>query len=293
MLMPRIAGAVLLLMLFVVPQLQAQTLPLPTVELLPAQQEEGNWDLAWRLGLNGSQNYHKAWAQGGANTVTAVGSTLFSAVYNEGAFQYALRVDMRYGQTRQQDGQFRKSQDQILVRNQFRRRFTDERFSLTGNIIFNTQFDKGYDRNFERVLSRFLAPATLTETAGLAFDPDPYLKTTFGMSLRQTFVRDTSLSPRYGLPEDTWFRNEAGFTIIVTYDRRIMENVTYSGYLETFSNLQKSFLNTDMIFRNRITGRINNLLTTNIEFDLQYNDDITNELQIRQVLSIGLNYVIL
>ncbi len=269
----------------------AQKLPMPTDDILVSTAEdEGTWDMTFRAGLNGSQAYYRAWAQGGVNRIAVVGNTVLTALYIEGAYQYGLRVDMRYGQTRQQGGDFRKSQDVIRLRNQFRRRFPDERFSLTANINFETQFDKGYDSSFENVQSRFMAPGTLTETVGLSYDPDSYLDLTVGMSLRQTFMRDTSLSERYGLDEGSWFRNEAGFTVIVRYDREIWENVTYSGYLETFSNLQKSLLNTDFVFTNEFEGRINNYLTTNFEFSLQYNDDITKELQIKQILSVGLNF---
>lgn len=268
----------------------AQKLPMPTDDLLETSDEIGSWDFTLRTGLNGSQAYYRAWSQGGADRIAVAGDAVFTGLYTEGVYQYATRLDLRYGQTRQDRGEFRKSEDLIRLRNQFQRHFTDERFSLTGNLNFQTQFDKGYDRNYENVQSRFMTPGTLTETAGLAYDPDKYLKLTVGMSLRQTFIRDTSLSERYGLDKGEWFRNEAGFTVILRYERDIWENVSYSGYLETFSNLQKSLLNTDFILTNELVGRINDHLTTNFEFAFQYNDDITNELQIKQVLSVGLNY---
>ncbi len=270
-----------------------QKLPMPTDDLLGSvndEEEEGYWDFSLRTGLNGSQAYYRAWAQGGVDRIAVVANTVFSAVYTEGAYQYGTRVTLRYGQTRQDRGEFRKSDDLIRIRNQFRRRFSDERFSLTGNLNFETQFDRGFDRSYENVQSRFLSPGTLTQTAGLSFDPDSYLELTVGMSLRQTFMRDTSLSERYGLDEGDWFRNEAGFTFILKYERKVWDSVTYNGYLETFSNLQKSMLNTDIVFTNEFVGEINDYLSTNFEFSLQYNDDITNKLQIRQILSVGINY---
>jgi hypothetical protein len=267
-----------------------QKLPMPTDDLLRAAPEEGDWDIRIRAGLNGSQAYYRAWSQGGVDRIAVVANTMFSGVYTDGPYQYGFRLDLRYGQTRLDRGEFRKSEDVIRFRNQFRRRFSDERFSLTANVNFETQFDKGYDRSFENVQSRFLAPATLTETFGLSYDPDSYFRSTFGISLRQTFIRDTSLSERYGLDAGEWFRNEAGFTLIINYEREIWENVRYTGYLETFSNLQKSLLSKDIVFTNELIGRINSYLTTNFEFALQYNDDITNSLQIKQILSVGLNF---
>lgn len=268
----------------------AQKLPMPTDDLLRSTQEEKDWDIHFRAGLNGSQAYYRAWSKGGVDRIAVVTSTVFSGVYTDGPYQYGFRLDLRYGRTRQGGGEFRKSEDVIRLRNQFRRRFTDERFSLTANVNFETQFDKGYDRSFENVQSRFMTPGTLTETIGLSFDPDSHLESMFGISLRQTFISDTSLSDRYGLDDEEWFRNEAGFTVIMNYDQEIWTNVTYSGYIETFSNLQESLLRTDIIFTNELVGRINDYLTTNFEFALQYDDDITKALQIKQILSVGLNY---
>ncbi len=281
----------ILLMLAGLHPAYGQKLPMPTDDLLrTTPEEEGDWDIRLRSGLNGSQAYYRAWSQGGVDRIAVVANTMFSGVYTDGPYQYGFRLDLRYGQTRLDRGDFRKSEDVIRLRNQFRRRFSDERFSLTANVNFETQFDKGYDRSYENVQSRFLAPATLTETLGLAYDPDTSFRSIFGISLRQTFIRDTSLSERYGLDEGEWFRNEAGFTLIINYEREIWENVKYSGYLETFSNLQKSLLSTDIVFTNELVGRINSYLTANFEFALQYNDDITNALQIKQILSIGLNF---
>ncbi len=267
-----------------------QKLPMPTDDLLRTTPEEGDWDIRIRTGLNGSQAYYREWSQGGVDRIAVVANAMISGIYTDGPYQYGFRLDLRYGQTRLDRGDFRKSEDVIRLRNQFRRRFTDERFSLTANINFETQFDKGFDRSFENVQSRFMAPGTLTETVGLSYDPDSYFRSTFGVSLRQTFISDTSLSGRYGLDEGDWFRNEAGFTLVINYEREIWENVKYTGYLETFSNLQKSLLSTDIVFTNELVGRINSYLTTNFEFALQYNDDITKALQIKQILSVGLSF---
>ncbi|MBP3191330.1 DUF3078 domain-containing protein [Natronogracilivirgula saccharolytica] len=269
---------------------KAQQLPMPTDDLLNDAEEEGDWDFTFRVGINGSQAYYREWAQGGVDRIAVIGNTVFTGVYTEGPYQYGLRVNLRYGQTRQDRGAFRKSDDRIRIRNQFRRKFEDERFSLTANINFETQFDKGYDRDFEEVQSRFMAPGTLTETVGLSYDPDSYLESTVGISLRQTFISDTSLSERYGLDKGSWFRNEAGFTVILNYEREIWDNVSYTGYLETFSNLQESLLNTDFVITNEFEGKINDYLTTNFEFSMRYNNDVTNALQIKQILSVGLNF---
>lgn len=108
--------------------------------------------------------------------------------------------------------------------------------------------------------------------------------------MRQTFVTDDALAVKYNLPEGDNFRNEAGFSLLAGYERRIMENIFYSGYVETFSNVNKSLGSSDFLFVNEITGRINRYISANIEFALAYNDDFSDEIQVKQILSIGFNY---
>lgn len=255
---------------------------------------EDLWDFSLRLGLNASQAYYRAWAQGGTEHLSAIGNTVFTATYEKNMIKYSSRVELRYGQTRQANEDFRKSDDIIRIRNRFLRKLSNEQWSFTGNVNFETQFDKGYDRNFENVKSRFMSPGILTETAGLFYEPNDRFNVTLGLSLRQTFFSDRSLSEEYGLEEGDWFRNEAGLSSLIHYSRKIWSNVTYTGYIETFSNAGFSkFMKTDVFVNNEIEGRINDYLTTHFDFSLQYNKDITSRLQIRQILSVGFSYFFL
>jgi hypothetical protein len=105
-----------------------------------------------------------------------------------------------------------------------------------------------------------MAPAYLTQNAGIAYIPDDRFAIEVGLGLKQTIVRDRELSARYGLDGEARFFNEAGFTFGVSYETSIMENVTYSGYIETFSNLNRSLKRTDVNFSSSLAGRINDYL---------------------------------
>ncbi len=289
----------LIAFLFAVSPVFAQTEPAPnpdTAQPVPGEVDTSNWERSLRTSLTGTQATYKNWSQGGTDNLAILGTTAYTSEYSKDRYGYILDINLRYGQTRIGDGDFIKSDDRIRIRNQASRKFRDERLSAIFNVNFESQFDKGYenpipDEGEERILiSRFMAPAYLTEVLGLSYKPVENLRFEGGIAMKQTIVTDTDLSTRFGLKEGENFRNEAGLSLLIGYERRIMENIFYSGFVETFTNVNRSLDKSDMLFVNEITGQINRYISANVEFVLAYDSDIIDELQIKQIISLGLNY---
>ena len=277
----------------------AQTEPAPPPDTGGPETEDvaaSNWERSLRASLTGTQASYRNWSQGGTDNLAILGTTAYTSEYSKDRYGYRLDINLRYGQTRIGDGDFIKSDDRIRIRNQASRKFRDERLSAIFNVNFESQFDKGYenpipDEGEERILiSRFLAPAYITEVLGLSYKPVENFRVEGGLAMKQTIVSDTDLSPRFGLPEGDSFRNEAGFSLLIGYERRIMENIYYSGYVETFTNVNRDLKYTDLLFANEITGQINRYISANVEFVLAYDRDFIDELQVKQIISLGLSY---
>lgn len=254
------------------------------------------WDVSLRTSLSGSQATYRNWSQGGVDNIALLGSVGFGSRYETERYVFNHTTSLRYGQTRIGEGDFIKSDDIIRLRNQLRRKFRDERFGAILNVNFETQFGKGYDdpdppegepRN---LISRFMAPAYLNQVLGVSYNPDRYFRAETGLAMKQTISADTDLSPLFGLDEDQNFRNEAGFSVLLGYERQIMENIFYSGFAETFTNVNKPLSSTDFLIVNELTGQINRYISANLELAFAYNDDITDELQVKQIISVGFSY---
>ncbi|MFN2373916.1 MAG: DUF3078 domain-containing protein [Cyclonatronaceae bacterium] len=258
----------------------------------PADTTE-NWELSWRASFNGSQATFRNWSQGGTNTVSLTSSSVFSGVYKKDRIGYDFNLNLKYGQTKLEGQDMRKSDDQILFRNQLNYFFNDDRWSAVLSGSFQSQFANGYDDDNENVISGFMSPAYITEMLGIAYKPVEFFEAQFGVAMKQTIVNDTDLSTFYGLDAGESFRNEAGLSSFFKLEKEIWTNVFYSGTLETFWNAENALGSTDVTFNNEFTARINNYLTTNFQFMVVYNDDITKELQIKQVLSVGLTFTLL
>lgn len=268
-------------------------------DLVPPDTLAG-WDVSWDAGFNGAQSTYSNWSKGGVNNLSVIGNSDFNALYRQRSFSYGLRVRTRYGQSRLQDEGVRKIDDRISIRNRFLHDLGDDDvdFSAFLNINFDSQFGRGFDYGAaedggDLLISQFMAPAYFTQNAGIAYVPSEYFSAEAGLGLKQTIVLDESLSTRYGLGEGDRLFNEAGFTLGVAYERRLMTNLTYSGYVETFTNMNRAIRRTDVMMGHQLLGRINDYLSMSFQFEMIYDDDFSNEVQLSQVLSAGLSISIL
>jgi hypothetical protein len=250
------------------------------------------WTNEWVGSLNGSQAAYSNWSQGGVNTISGTGSTLYKAKYRNGKFGYGFGTNLKYGKAKINSEEVRKTDDLILVKNKFTYQFDKSAWSGLGSISLTTQFDKGYDYEQDpKVLqSKFFAPGYLKELLGVSYQPVDYFSAEGGLGLKQTFVSDDNLSTLYGLDAGENFRFEAGASVNAGIEIPIMENFIYTGSAEFFYNPEFDLSYTDVTFSNELVGKINNLINTSLQFVVQYDKDYSTEVQIKQVLSLGISF---
>lgn len=257
------------------------------------------WQTQWVVGLNGSQASYSNWSQGGTNNIAATGTSAITSLYKKKSFAYGFLLDTRYGKTKIEDEGTRKISDRLYLLNRFLYTLNEENpnLKLFTNLTFRTQFDKGFnygaaEDDGDILISSFMAPAYFNENIGLAYVPSDHFSVEVGLGLKQTYVKDESLSETYGLDPGDQFRSEAGLTIGASVEKNILENVQYTSSIQTFTNFSRALGSTDFYFSNKIIGRINSYLNTNLSLDLVYDDDFSEELQVAQILSLGISYSI-
>jgi len=256
------------------------------------------WRLNWVGGLNGAQASYENWSQGGVNTISVTASTVFNAKYRQDRFAYALATNLKYGKARLEGEGTRKTDDRIAVNNKFSYLFSDDHWSAFGNINFSTQFDQGFDYNVPDdedpiLISKFFAPAYFTQITGIGYSPADYFIAEAGLALKETIVTDTTLSTRYGLEPGNQFRFEPGYSLAMSFEKKVFSNVRLISSVETFTNMQRHLDNTDVNFSNELIGKINGFMNMSLQFVMIYDSDYSRQVQIKQVLSVGLSYSIL
>lgn len=257
------------------------------------------WETTWNVGISGSQASYSNWSQGGVNNIAATGRTTFTTVYSRNKFAYGFLFHSRFGKTKVQDEGIRKIDDRLFILNRFLYDLGNEEseFKLFSNIKMRTQFDDGFkygagENGTDLKISGFLSPAYFNQDIGIAYIPSENFSVEAGLGLQQTYVKDRELGPTYGLEDGDRIRSEAGFTIGSGFKSEFATNITYSGTLNTFTSFGRSVKSTDVQFSNSLIGKINDFLNASVSLDFVYDDDFSNELQIAQVLSLGILYTI-
>ncbi|MEO1022999.1 MAG: DUF3078 domain-containing protein [Bacteroidota bacterium] len=253
------------------------------------------WQGSWVANLNGSQSTFDNWSQGGVTSISGTASSVYKQVYRKGNFGYGFRATLRYGQANIQDQGVRKTDDFIGIRNRFTYAFTEDgKLSGFASFVLETQFDDGFIyegaiSGADSLISGFFAPAYFTESAGLAYTPSNNLTLEAGLALKQTLVTEEALRPVYDLALDDNLRAEGGLTLGASFAKEVATNITYSGSVETFSNLLRGLDRTDVIWTNELVGQINKIVSATFQFELRYDDDFNEEIQLKQVLSAGIS----
>lgn len=275
------------------------TLNLHAQETIAFPDSLSGWKSSWSVGISGSQASYSNWAQGGINNVAATGRTTFTSVYRMDRFSYGLLVHGRFGKTRIQNEGVRKIDDRIVILNRFLYDLSDEStdFKMFGNLRFRSQFDDGFEYGkgkdgSDRLISAFLAPVYFTQDAGIAYIPNETFSVETGLGLQQTFVRDRALGPVFGLDPGSRFRSEAGLTFALSVHTGVAGNLTYKGSLSTFTSFNKPLKSTDLFLSNTLTGKINSFMNATVSLDFVYDDDFSKELQVAQVLSLGVVFTL-
>ncbi len=257
------------------------------------------WDKTWDIHLRGTQASYSNWSQGGTNNIAGSARTVFMAMRGKERFSYALQIDSRYGGARLSEEGLRKTEDRLAITNRFLYDIEDDEseFKLFTNLTFRTQLDKGFDYGGgedgeDRLISRFMSPAYFGQNAGLAYVPADYFSVEAGLGLQQKYLRDSTLAPVYNLEPGQNLRSEAGFTFGTHFEKEIARNVEFLASVNTFTNMKTSVRSTDVFITHKINGKINDYMNASFNLELIYDDDFSSEIQVAQVISLGLTYSI-
>ncbi len=283
---------------------QGQSLPTTSDEPEPPQEEEPHpWTYDMGLRFSGSQAAYSNWQEGGVQSVA------FSVALNGEArrttehLAQMYRGDFRIGFLNQQSEPFRKSED--VLRLQMAQRYIGDGFFRLFNPTFasvlRTQFVKGFNydedpfgddvnRETPVLVSNFLSPAFFTQSLGLTYEPAPWYMLRVGGATKQTIVKDQELRPLYDVDTNDFLRLEAGAELNNVIDIELMENVRWRSTLNVFLSFNEIESPPDVTWENNVSLRVNDWLSTELEFVALYNENVSDAVQIKEVLSVGVTF---
>ncbi len=266
-----------------------------------------------------SQAAYKDWKEGGGVNSLAF-TTSLGGTAERGGEHWAQSHELRLvlGFLNQENRDLRKSED--LIRLQSALRYQGSDFfrvfnpTLAGNL--RTQFASGFnyssnpypepgenpaypvghpkaDEEPPVQTSAFFAPATLTESLGLTYEPTDAFQMRIGGASKQTVVVEPHYRVIYGVDRDNVARVEAGTEFASSLDYRVMEDVRYRGRLNVFFSFNQTENPPDMIWENVVNLQVNDWLSTDLEFVALYDHNTTRAIQLKEVISVGISFSLL
>lgn len=270
------------------------------------------WDTMVSGKFSASQAAYKDWQEGGLNSLSFT-VTLDGAAERKGnRWAQAHSMRLALGFLDQEDREIRKSEDLIRLHSdlQYQGDGFFKKFNPTLAGDLRSQFASGFDYSENPYddldqdhprqgqdppvqTSSFFAPATLTESLGLTYEPTDPLSLLLGVASKQTFVLEEDFRVLYGLDSNETVRVEAGGKFASNLDYDITENIRYRSQLNVFFALNQLNNPPDVIWENVINLQVNDWLSTDLQFVGLYDEDTVRAIQMKEVISVGVTFTLL
>ncbi|PIQ62861.1 MAG: hypothetical protein COV99_05070 [Bacteroidetes bacterium CG12_big_fil_rev_8_21_14_0_65_60_17] len=252
---------------------------------------------------SGSQAGFQNWAEGGVNTLALSLGLNGTASRSEGVWSQKHTLRLTYGIVKQDTLDFRKAEDLIRFTSSltYDGDGTARIFKPTVAFGVRTQFAPGF--NFDKdpldsgatppvKVSDLLSPGSFTESVGLSWEPATWFSQRLGVGAKQTVVLIDRLRPLYGVDPQDPVRYEVGIEAFTDVDREVFENVRYKSTLGLFAAFNSED-KPDMVWENLVTMKVNSWLQVNFEWVFLFDEDISSQVQIKEVFSVGVSYNLL
>jgi hypothetical protein len=275
------------------------------------------------FGLNQAA-FSDNWKAGGVSSIAFASFLNADVNYLKDKISWDNSLRSDYGILKNKGQSLRKNIDRILIDSKLGYKISTS-WNLFASLNFLSQFDAGfeYDRSFtdaggnvvavrDNLISKFMAPAFLTEAAGLEYRPVKYFWIRFGAaSMRQTFVLEErfnnnraidlngngiinepedgfSSKVNYGAAEGKNFRNEVGLlTMEADFNKEIAKNLILQAHYWSFTTYENPAA-TDVRFDIALIAKINKYANVRLAGTFLYDQD--QDLKTQYAQSFTLNF---
>ena len=248
------------------------------------------------------------WAAGGNNSISGNGVANFHLNYIGERCSWENNLVSGYGILKQNLESIQKTDDNFELTSTFGKKAAENWF-YSGLLNFKSQFSDGFNYPNDSVkISTFLAPGYLLGAVGMNYKLKEYFTLFVSpITSKTTFVLDETLSRdgAFGVDSERTIRNEVGGYLRGNFQRAVMKNIKITSSLGLFSNFIKNPENIDVNWDLLILMKVNKFITTTINTNLIYDDDVIitqdkngdgiNEIngpriQFKEIIGIGFSY---
>jgi len=264
-------------------------------------EKDSLWTKRGNVTLLLNQTGFSDWVGGGTNNFSGTIKFDYEWEYKNRGWDWLSNVESAFGLAKYKNAPFaRKIDDRILIQSIVGKEFT-RNLSFSAFFNFTSQIGNGYkykkddDNNEIRELTtRIFSPAYFQIGSGFLWKKDEKLWVNYSPIASRLILVSKKFTD--GLSEnDTYFgvspnkssRYELGANLTFHSEGSLLENVNYKQDLKLFSNYLEDASNIDLDYLAQIEINVNPLLSTQLIFQLIYDDNTVSRLQVREVFGVG------
>ncbi|RRN76498.1 DUF3078 domain-containing protein, partial [Pseudoxanthomonas sp. SGD-10] len=257
------------------------------------------WKSTSSFGINLNQaTFSDNWSSGGVNSIALSALVNYKAEYKKDLKNLSSELILQYGKLKNKDQMERKTNDRIFWDNKASLQLSKSWYFF-GSVSFESQFDAGYTypknpagEETKTIISKFLAPAYITESLGFEYKPEKYFSMRLGTgTARQTLMLDTSLyknnAKNFGVPIGKKVKNELAFQVVGEFNKDIATNMNLKARYLLFASYEK-LNNIDQRLDMTLTAKVNRVVNVTINGTAMYDDDFSGKIQSMQSLAMGI-----
>ncbi len=251
-----------------------------------------NWTKKGVFTLLFNQASFSNWIAGGENSVAGTVNINYDFNYKNGDWSWDNKIISRYGISNISGIGTRKTDD-LLEFNSLLGKKASKNWSYSYFLNVRTQFTTGFDYSgpTDVKTSEFFAPAFVTTGPGMVYKKSD----NFNINLSPATMKATYVSDRFtgdfGTDAGETSRHELGFYAAIYYKATLMENVSIENIFNAYSNYLEDAQNIDINYQVNLVMQINKYLSTNLNFHLIMDDNVSSQSQFKQLFGLGVNYI--
>ncbi len=267
------------------------------------------WTYFYMSGLSISQGKSINWAEGSLDNFSILSYFNAKINYNHKKTKWDNLIDFKLGFLKTELINLHKNDDNILLSSNYGKQIKNN-FYYVGVISFKSQLFNGYNYpNDSVIVSDFLSPAYWYVSLGINYKKKEKFDLLLSpLTSKSTIVVNQKVDEtKYGLDEGSVIKREMGAYINFKTAFNLDKNVLLNNKIELFSNYFHNPENIDINFESKLFLKINDYLSTTININLIYDDDIdipiykiengkkqiikySKRLQFKELISVGFLY---
>ena len=254
-----------------------------------------NWTKKGVFTLLFNQASFSNWIAGGENSIAATANINYDFNYKNGDWSWDNKIISRYGLSNVSGTGTRKTDD-LLEFNSLLGKKAGKNWSYSFFLNLRTQFTTGFDysQSPKQETSEFFAPAFLTMGPGMVYKKSDNFNINLSpATMKATYVNGkfTVNQAAFGVDQGETSRYELGFYAAMYYKAKLMENVSIENIFNAYSNYLEDAQNIDINYQVNLVMQINKYFSTNLNFHLIMDDNVSSQAQFKQLFGLGVNYI--